>query len=114
VDTEGAGRLRSAVQTQGRASELIKVRVNKLISRPPVMLDAQCSIHRAAAVMTEQSVSALLITQADSLQPERQQVAGIITDRDFRTRVVSEALPPEPPLHSIMTSNPVTLQASAS
>src|SRR5690554_2253588 len=60
VDTEGAGRLRSAVQSQGRASELSKVRVNRLISRPPVMLDAQCSIHRAAAVMTEQSVSALL------------------------------------------------------
>lgn len=114
VDTEGAGRLRSAVQSQGRASELSKVRVNRLISRPPVMLDAQCSIHRAAAVMTEQSVSALLITQADSLQPEHHQVVGIITDRDFRTRVVSEALPPETPLHSIMTSNPITLQANAS
>src|SRR5690606_11878265 len=39
VDTEGAGRLRSAVQSQGRASELSNVRVNRLISRPPVMLD---------------------------------------------------------------------------
>lgn len=114
VDTEGSKRLRSAVESQGRASELIKVRVNKLISRPPVMLDAQSSIHRAAAVMTEQSVSALLITEPDADQPEIQRVAGIITDRDFRTRVVSEALPPETPLHSIMTADPITLQANAS
>ena len=114
VDTEGAKRLRSAVQSQGRASELIKARVNKLISRPPVMLDAQSSIHRAAALMTEQSVSALLITEADAEQPELQRVVGIITDRDFRTRVVSEALPPETPLHSIMTADPVTMQVNAS
>lgn len=114
VDTEGAGRLRSAVQSQGRASELSKVRVNRLISRPPVMLNAQSSIHRAAAVMTEQSVSALLITEPDPQQPELQRVSGIITDRDFRTRVVSAALPPETPLHSIMTPEPITLQANAS
>lgn len=113
VDTEGSGRLRSAVQSQGRASELIKVKVNKLIGRPPVMLDAQSSIHRAAAVMTEQSVSALLITEPDA-EPELQRVVGIITDRDFRTRVVSEALPPETPLHHIMSADPVMLQANAS
>lgn len=114
VDTEGAKRLRSAAQPQGRASELVKARVNKLISRPPVMLDAQASIHRAAAVMTEQSVSALLITEPDPLHPEQPRVVGIITDRDFRTRVVSAALPPETPLHSIMTPDPVTLQIKAS
>ena len=114
IDTESAGRQRAAGQAQGRASELLKVRVTKLISRSPVMLDAQSSIHRAAAVMTEQSVSALLITEADEEQPQLQRVVGILTDRDFRTRVVSEALPPETPLHSIMTADPVTLQASSS
>ncbi|WP_193076037.1 DUF294 nucleotidyltransferase-like domain-containing protein [Pseudomonas sp. FME51] len=114
MDTEGSGRLRSAAQSQGRASELIKVKVNKLIGRAPVMLDAQSSIQRAAAVMTEQSVSALLITEPNAEQPELQRVVGIITDRDFRTRVVSEALPPETPLHHIMSADPVMLQANAS
>jgi len=114
VDTEGSGRLRSAMESQGRANELMKIRVNKLISRPPVMLDAQSSIHRAAAVMTEQSVSALLITEPWQEDPQQQRVIGIITDRDFRTRVVSEALPPETPLHSIMSADPITLQASDS
>src|SRR5690606_31677958 len=87
VDTEGSGRLRLATQSQGRASELMQVRVNKLINRAPVMLEAHASIHQAAALMTEESVSALLITEADPNQPQAQRVVGIITDRDFRTRV---------------------------
>lgn len=109
VDTEGAGRLKAVAQPQGRAGELVKVRVNRLITRPPVTLDVQCSIHRAAAVMTEQSVSALLITESSSDEaPPR--VVGIITDRDFRTRVVSAALPPETPISEIMSPDPITLQ----
>src|SRR5690606_20936818 len=41
---------------------------------------------------------------------EHPRLVGIITDRDFRTRVVSEALPPETPLFDIMSPDPVTLQ----
>ena len=114
MDTEGSGRLRSAVAAQGRANELMKARVNKLISRPPVMLNALSSIHQAASVMTDNSVSALLVTEPAADDPQQQRVVGIITDRDFRTRVVSEALPPETPLHHIMSADPVTLQSSAS
>jgi len=109
VDTEGSGRLKSVVQPPTRISDLMQVKVNKLISRPPVTLDAQNTIHKAAAVMTEQSVSALLITRTDP-EDKQPRVAGIITDRDFRTRVVSEALPPETPLHEIMSPDPITLQ----
>lgn len=109
VDTEGSGRLKAVTQSQGRANELTTVRANRLITRPPVTLDVQCSIHRAAAIMTEQSVSALLITEStgEDTQPR---VVGIITDRDFRTRVVSAALPPETPLREIMSPDPITLQ----
>src|SRR5690554_5580553 len=114
VDTEGSGRLRSAIELQGRANELMKVRVNKLISRPPVMLDAQASVHQAATVMTDQSVSALLITEPMADDPQQRRVVGIITDRDFRTRVVSEALPPETPLQHIMSADPITLQSNDS
>lgn len=113
VDTEGAGRMKSASQPQGRASELLKVRVNKLISRPPVTLDVQSSVYRAASVMVEQSVSALLITETSAEDPQPR-VTGIITDRDFRIRVVAAALPPETPLRDIMSPDPITLQHSES
>ncbi len=112
VDTEGSGRLKSATP-QGRASELLNVKVNKLISRPAVTVDVQCSIHHAAAVMTEQSVSALLITETTS-DDAHPRAVGIITDRDFRTRVVSEARPPETPLREIMSADPITLQHTES
>lgn len=109
VDTEGAGRLKQVIQPSGRISDLMKVRVNRLISRPAVTLDAQSTIHKAAAVMTEKSVSALLITRnhPDEVEPR---VVGILTDKDFRTRVVSAALPPETPLYEIMSPDPITLQ----
>ena len=109
VDTEGAGRLKSSIEPPSRISDLMKVRVTRLISRPAVTLDAQNTIQRAASVMTEESVSALLITQT---MPGEEQplLTGIITDRDFRTRVVSEALPPETPLYEIMSPDPITLQ----
>lgn len=109
VDTESAGRLKKVVQPSSRISDLMKVRVNRLISRPPVSVDAQCTIHKAAAVMTEKSVSALLITRR-STEHEEPRVVGILTDKDFRTRVVSAALPPETPLHEIMSPDPITLQ----
>ena len=115
VDTEGSGRMKAVVQPQGRTSELMKVKVNKLISRAPVTLDVNCSIHQAAAVMTEQSVSALLITESDGTDTQAQaRVVGIITDRDFRTRVVSEALSPQTPLRQIMSPDPITLQHTES
>ena len=109
VDTEGAGRLKSVIQPPSRISDLMKVRVMRLISRPPVTLDGQNTIHKAASVMTEESVSALLITRSNP-DEEHPRLVGIITDRDFRTRVVSEALPPETPLFDIMSPDPVTLQ----
>lgn len=109
VDTEGAGRLKAVTQPSSRISDLMKLRVTRLISRPPVTLDAQNTIHRAASVMTEESVSALLITRNEP-ELEHPRLVGIITDRDFRTRVVSQALPPETPLHEIMSPDPVVLQ----
>lgn len=109
VDTEGAGRLKAVTQPSSRISDLMKVRVTRLISRPPVSLDAQNTIQRAASVMTEEGVSALLITQKHA-GDEHPRLVGIITDRDFRTRVVSQALPPETPLQEIMSPEPVVLR----
>src|SRR5690606_6492280 len=82
VDTEGAGRLKAVTQPSHRISDLMKVRVTRLISRPAVTLDAQNSIQRAAAVMTEEGVSALLITRKKA-EDEYPGLVGIITDRDF-------------------------------
>src|SRR5690606_40614250 len=59
--------------------------------------------------MTHDSLTALLTTRHNP-DEEHPRLVGIITDRDFRTRVVSEALPPETPLFDIMSPDPITLQ----
>src|SRR5690606_9489180 len=78
VDTGGAGRLKAVTQPSSRISDLMKVRVTRLISRPPVSLDAQNTIQRAASVMTEEGVSALLITQKHA-GDEHPRLVGTIT-----------------------------------
>ena len=124
VEAGGQSRLKSAVETQGKASELMKIKVRKLISRQPVTVALGCSVQEAARVMTENSVSSLIIVDPQAHWPdsERVQVAeqqtqvmvGIITDRDFRTRVVAEGLAPDTPVSQVMSPNPITMQADDS
>jgi CBS domain-containing protein len=37
-------------------------------------------------------------------------MVGIITDRDFRTRVLAEGLPLDTPVSEVMSPNPITVQ----
>ena len=123
VEAEGQSRLKTAVDTQAKASELMKIKVRKLVSRTPVTAPLTATIREAAAIMTEESVSSLVIIDpstsahvTDSATgPAPQQImVGIITDRDFRTRVVAEGLAPDTPVSEVMTEHPITMQADDS
>jgi CBS domain-containing protein len=119
VEAEGQSRLKAAVDN-GRASELMKIKVRKLISRLPVTVSLNTSVQQAARVMTEQGVSSLVVVDPQLAwpNPERVPVAdaqhavmvGIMTDRDIRTRVLAEGLPLETPVAEIMSPNPITVQ----
>jgi len=119
VEAEGQSRLKAAVDN-GRASELMKIKVRKLISRLPVTVSLNTSVQQAARVMTEQGVSSLVVVdpQITWPNPERVPIAeaqhevmvGIMTDRDIRTRVLAEGLPLETPVAEIMSPNPITVQ----
>jgi len=80
--------------------------VGALLSRAPVTLASGASIRDAAALMTQQRVSALMIIQD-------QRLAGIVTDRDLRSRVIAAGVDPVAPVDSIMTANPITIAADA-
>ena len=77
-----------------------------LVARPPVTVDAQASIRETARKMVEERVSAMLITAGD-------RTLGIVTDRDFRSRVVAADLPVDRPVSEIMTPDPISLDGSA-
>ncbi|MDP2746445.1 DUF294 nucleotidyltransferase-like domain-containing protein [Pseudomonas sp.] len=111
VEAEGQSRLKSAVESQGQASELIQLKVHKLISRQPVCVSLDTPVQQAAQLMTEQSVSSLVIVDGDA--PGAAMV-GILTDRDLRTRVLAVGLASSTPISQVMTPEPFTVQADDS
>ncbi|MGE8294947.1 MAG: DUF294 nucleotidyltransferase-like domain-containing protein [Pseudomonas sp.] len=125
VEAEGQSRLKSALEdSHGKASELMKIKVRKLISRSPVSVPLDMPVQQVARVMSEQSVSSVIIVNPGRLWPNPTQVqvadqqnqvmAGILTDRDLRTRVLAEGLPGDTPVSQVMTPAPVTVQADES
>lgn len=111
VEAEGQSRLKSAVESQGQASELIQLKVRKLISRQPVCVSLDTAVQQAAQLMTEQSVSSLVIVDGDA--PGAAMV-GILTDRDLRTRVLAAGLESSTAVSQVMTPEPFTVQADDS
>jgi len=96
-------RLRNAL-TQVRESRdisLMTCHVSELIHRQPVMVDADADIREAARTMADEGVSSLLIMRDGGL-------AGIVTDRDLRNRVIAAGADYDEPVAGIMTENPVT------
>jgi len=76
--------------------------LSEVIERAPVKVDVSLSVQQAAEVMSESNVSSLLITENDKL-------AGIVTDRDLRNRVVATGLDVGLPVKSIMTEKPAMI-----
>ena len=59
------------------------------------------TVHEAAKVMSEHRVSSLLVMDGERL-------AGILTDRDLRTRVLAAGVDPGVGVTGVMTADPVT------
>lgn len=64
------------------------------------------TVQQAAALMTEQRVSSLLVEQHNKL-------AGILTDRDLRSRVLAQGLPATTLVAKVMTAQPQSIELSA-
>jgi CBS domain-containing protein len=69
--------------------------VETLVRRPPVRVTATATVGEAARLMREYSISSVLV---DAAPP------GIVTDRDFRNRVLAEGLGPETPVTQVYTA----------
>ncbi len=93
----------SKASSQARA-DLLGATVGTLLSREPVSIGSDANVWQAAQLMTEQSVSSLLILDKE------QHLTGIITDKDIRARLVAPGLKSERPVTDIMSANPVTIE----
>ena len=88
------------------ASFHLTLKVNDVISARKVLIAPHESIVTAAQRMTDKRVSTLLVE-------ENGQLAGLLTDRDLRSRALAKGVPGDAPVSQIMTRSPHTTERSA-
>ena len=107
--TAEADRLREAIsgsRQQASGDMLFRRNLKDLIRRRELVMGTpDMTISEAAEIMTEKNVSALLISR----DPKAQTPDGIITDKDFRRRVLAKGITGEAKVDDIMTRNLFTL-----
>ena len=103
---ELAERLKSSLEQSQVATFRadLSVEVQQLVRRPPVRVPEATTVGEAARVMREQHISSVLV---DS------EPVGIVTDRDFRNRVLAEGLGPDTPVTRVFTRGLKTVAAEA-
>jgi CBS domain-containing protein len=94
-------------------TDSLSTRIGSLLHREPVCLASTATVLQAAQIMTENSVSCLLIVHADSTQAVDSgfmgALAGIITDRDIRSRLVAPGISSDICVSDIMSKGLVTI-----
>ena len=83
--------------------EVRTIRVGNLIAAPPVLCRPDRTIREAASLMSAERVSGLFVSAAGEL--------GIVTDTDFREKVVAGGVSPEAPISTIMSRPLKTVRA---
>jgi CBS domain-containing protein len=76
--------------------------VGSLLRRPPLLIDASTTIRDAAKRMVEIGASSTIVTLPDG-------TLGMVTDRDFRARVIAEGRAYDDPISAVMTSPAYTV-----
>ncbi|MAT65501.1 MAG: cyclic nucleotide-binding protein [Gammaproteobacteria bacterium] len=117
-------RLKSTVEQRLRDNDMIATRVRRLITRMPVMIEESASVQDAARLMTEHDVSSVLVlapgNDEDSdrvftdTENRQWRLAGMVTDKDLRVRVLAEGAPAQTPLSAITHGRLITIQSDES
>lgn len=117
-EVDNAALLHQSVADQTNKNDLTTDKAKSLLVRGVVTVTKDTPISKAALLMTQENVSSLLITDPDKPienDPEDDdgQAVGIITDRDFITRVVGQKLDFQTPISEVMTTDMVSLDENA-
>lgn len=82
----------------------LSVEVGTLVRRAAVWVEEASTVGEAAQVMARERISSVLVRSAPP---------GIVTDRDFRNRVLADGLGPATPVASVLSRPLKTVEASA-
>ena len=103
--TPRTGRRRPARQSDDQI-DLAATPLRALLRREPLVVPASMTIRDAATLMRAEHVSSLLIGENGRLD-------AIVTDRDFRNRVIADAVPTDRPVIEVATPSPESLDIHA-
>lgn len=113
-------RLKTTVEQIKRGNDMMVTRVRSLIGRLPVTIEESATVEQAARLMTEQDVSAILllvVADKNNLQAfsdsEGQYwcITGILTDQDFRVRVLAQGGSAQTRLSEIKQGELISIQS---
>ncbi|WNK20916.1 DUF294 nucleotidyltransferase-like domain-containing protein [Halomonas piscis] len=115
-------RLETAAEEQREANDMMVTRIRRLLSRAPVMVGVETSVQNAALKMSEDQASALLVTEPCSEDTQRCfhnghemcRIRGIMTNSDFRTRIVAQGLPAQTAIGDVVSRALISVQADVS
>ena len=82
----------------------LSLEARQLLRRPAVWVGAEATVGEAARVMRQERISSVLV---------RTEPPGIVTDRDFRNRVLAAGLGPATPLTRVLSRPLRTVPSSA-
>lgn len=88
-------------------TDVLRTPLGELARTDVLTAAASTTIADAAQLMTQRGVSSLLVTRAQN------QLEGIVTDRDMRSRVLALGLSPARTVGEIMTPNPLVVPMDA-
>ena len=115
VEVDNREQLNRVVTEQKQSNPLSGARLSDILSRQPVMVSRDESIRSAATKMAAEGVSSLLIVEETTPIEDTgfaiPHLAGIVTDRDLRSRVVAAGYDIDRPISEVMTASPVTVSA---
>ncbi|WP_283647242.1 DUF294 nucleotidyltransferase-like domain-containing protein [Marinovum algicola] len=87
------------------ARDLAEMRVGYLMAPDPLSCPPDTTVQQAAAMLREAKVSSIGVVEGGRL-------LGILTTRDFTTRVLAEGLPGDTPVSRVMTPDPAVLSVN--
>lgn len=100
-------RLLTEQRSDNQAPDWSERDIGSVIQRELIAIPSDTSIQDAAICMSDNKVSSLLVVDGDQLR-------GILTDRDIRTRVVAKGMSYEVAVTAVMTSMPEAVYARQS
>jgi CBS domain-containing protein len=113
-------RLKTVVEKRAGEDSVITTRVRKLITRPPVVVDAAVPVREAAQRITAAYATSVLVLGEPDDNPrynvtdehgQARRLLGLLTDSDFRSRVVAAGLPPDTPVGEVVEGLPFMVQS---